>query len=131
MRKDFLFVIVGGAVGTALRLMLDILLSLIYFDEPLASIMIINAVGSLLLGFLVGGIWTRHSTPHWLKLFIGPGLLGAFTTFSGVMLQSMFLQNVWATAGFIALSVGTSLFAALIGIWLGSPFATKARRVKK
>ena len=125
MKKNVLAVAIGGAIGTALRILLDILLSLIFFTLSIVSLIVINAFGSFLLGFLVAGIWTRPRTPTWMKLAIGPGLLGGFTTFSGVMLQALLVQNPWATAGYLALSIGTSLFAALLGIWLGLPFAKK------
>jgi CrcB protein len=130
VKKDVLAVAIGGAVGTALRILLDIFLSLIFFTLSIVSLIVINACGSFLLGFLVAGMWTRPATPTWMKLALGPGLLGGFTTFSGVMLQALLIQNSWATAGYLALSIGTSLFAALLGIWLGLPFATKSGRKK-
>ena len=125
VRNEFLAVAIGGAIGTALRILLDIMLSLVFFTMSMVSIITINAIGSFLLGFLVTGIWTRKSTPQWMKLAVGPGVLGGFTTFSGVMLQALLVQNPWATAGYLALSIGTSLFAALLGIWVGTPFAKK------
>ena len=134
MKKDLLPVAIGGAIGTALRILLDIMLSLIFFTMSLVSILVINALGSFLLGFLVAGLWTRPKTPHWMKLAVGPGVLGGFTTFSGVMLQALFIQDPWTTAGYLALSIGTSLFAALLGIWVGTPFAKKTitkRAVKR
>ena len=130
MKKDLLPVAIGGAIGTALRILLDIMLSLIFFTMSLVSIMVINALGSFLLGFLVAGLWTRPKTPHWMKLAVGPGVLGGFTTFSGVMLQALFIQDPWTTAGYLALSIGTSLFAALLGIWVGTPFAKKSAKKK-
>ncbi|MDH6278610.1 CrcB protein [Aurantimicrobium minutum] len=134
MKKNLLPVAIGGAIGTALRILLDIMLSLIFFTMSLVSLMVINAIGSFLLGFLVAGIWTRPKTPHWMKLAVGPGVLGGFTTFSGVMLQALLIQNPWTTAGYLALSIGMSLFAALLGMWVGTPFAKKSitkRRVKR
>lgn len=130
MKKDLLPVAIGGAIGTALRILLDIMLSLIFFTMSLVSILVINALGSFLLGFLVAGLWTRPKTPHWMKLAVGPGVLGGFTTFSGVMLQALFIQDPWTTAGYLALSIGTSLFAALLGIWVGTPFAKKTAKKK-
>jgi fluoride ion exporter CrcB/FEX len=59
---------------------------------------------------------------------IGPGVLGGFTTFSGVMLQALLIQNPMMTAAFLALSIATSLFAAVLGIWLGTPRKKGARR---
>jgi fluoride exporter len=131
VKKDLLPVFVGGAIGTALRIVLDIALSLMFFSLSLLSIMVVNALGAFLLGFFVAGIWAKPRTPHWMKLALGPGLLGSFTTFSGVMLQALLIQNPWTTAGFLALSIGTSLFAALLGVWLGTPLAKKKAAKKR
>lgn len=128
MKKDLIPAILGGALGTALRIAFDVVLSLMFFSLSWVSIMAINALGSFLLAFLVAGLWTRPSAPHWVKVFFGPGVLGAFTTFSGVMLQGMLLGNMWITASFLALSIGTSMFAALLGFWAAVPFARKSRR---
>lgn len=128
LKKDLLPVIIGGALGTALRILLDIILSLVFATFSLGSTMFINAVGSFVLGFLVAGLWTKPKTPRWLKVGIGPGLLGGFTTFSGVMLQALLIQNPVTTAAFLALSIATSLFAAVLGIWLGTPRRKRARR---
>lgn len=128
LKKDLLPVIIGGALGTALRILLDIILSLVFATFSLASTMLINAVGSFALGFLVAGLWAKPKTPRWFKVGIGPGVLGGFTTFSGVMLQALLIQNPMMTAAFLALSIATSLFAAVLGIWLGTPRKKGARR---
>ena len=128
LKKDLLPVFIGGVVGTALRIVLNELLVLIFFPLTLASTMLLNAMGSFLLGFLVAGLWTKTKTPRWLKVSIGPGLLGGFTTFSGVMLQAVLLQNPLGTALFLGLSLATSLFAALLGIWLGTARIKGAKR---
>ncbi|AXE55184.1 MULTISPECIES: CrcB family protein [Aurantimicrobium] len=128
LKKDLLPVIIGGALGTALRILLDIILSLVFATFSLGSTMLINAVGSFVLGFLVAGLWAKPKTPRWFKVGIGPGVLGGFTTFSGVMLQALLIQNPMMTAAFLALSIATSLFAAVLGIWLGTPRKKGARR---
>lgn len=74
-------VAVGGALGTGLRLLADMSL-----PQPWGLI-VVNALGSAALLVLVLGVWPR--TPHaprWLRDGLGPGLLGAFTTLSGVSL---------------------------------------------
>jgi len=128
LKKDLLPVIIGGALGTALRILLDIILTLVFATFSLGSTMLINAVGSFVLGFLVAGLWAKPKTPRWFKVGIGPGVLGGFTTFSGVMLQALLIQNPMMTAAFLALSIATSLFAAVLGIWLGTPRKKGARR---
>ena len=128
LKKDLIPVILGGALGTALRILLDIILSLVFATFSLGSTMLINAVGSFALGFLVAGQWAKPKTPRWFKVGIGPGLLGGFTTFSGVMLQALLIQNPMMTAAFLALSIATSIFAAVLGMWLGTPRKKGARR---
>ena len=128
LKKDLIPVILGGALGTALRILLDIILSLVFATFSLGSTMLINAVGSFALGFLVAGLWAKPKTPRWFKVGIGPGLLGGFTTFSGVMLQALLIQNPMMTAAFLALSIGTSIFAAVLGMWFGTPRKKGARR---
>ena len=128
LKIDLVPVIIGGALGTALRILLDIILSLVFATFSLGSTMLINALGSFVLGFLVAGLWAKPKTPRWFKVGIGPGLLGGFTTFSGVMLQALLIQNPMMTAAFLALSIATSLFAAVLGIWLGTPRKKGARR---
>ncbi len=128
LKKDLLPVVIGGALGTAMRIILDLVSSLMFISLTLLSTMLINAVGAFLLGVLVAGLWTKPKTPRWLKVAVGPGLLGGFTTFSGVMIQALSLGNAAATAGFLALSIATSLFAALLGIWLGTPAKKKRAR---
>ena len=128
LKKDLIPVILGGALGTALRILLDIILSLVFATFSLGSTMLINAVGSFALGFLVAGLWAKPKTPRWFKVGIGPGLLGGFTTFSGVMLQALLIQNPMMTAAFLALSIATSIFAAVLGMWFGTPRKKGARR---
>jgi CrcB protein len=79
-----LAVFVGGLVGTGLRLALDTALP--HADDGFPwSTLLANLVGTFALGWLAGGLWTRPSTPSWLKAGIGSGLIGSFTTLSAVM----------------------------------------------
>ena len=97
------------------------MLSLIFFTMSLVSLIVINAIGSFLLGFLVAGIWTRPRTPHWMKLAVGPGVLGGFTTFSAFSLDSFTLwqrgDNLVAL-GYVLGSVVLSFSALIAGVYL-------------
>ena len=114
---------VGGLLGTALRVGAD--LALPHGETALpVSTLLVNVLGALLLGFVVGGLWTRPGTPQWLKVAVGPGLLGSFTTFSAVMVSvvSLGAAGVWSLAGaYLAASVLLGLLAAAAGLALARP----------
>lgn len=122
MLKNLLAVAIGGALGTAVRFGID------YLSPPLGlplgtSTIVINLVGSFVLGLLAAGVWTKESAPDWLKAGIGPGLLGSFTTLSGLMLVG-FVDAYWVQ-GLLVIFIGllTSLLAALLGIFAGTKLA--------
>ena len=79
--RDIALVATGGAVGTLARYGLDEALGTV--GEVPASTLAVNLVGALALGLLVGhGVSTR------LRLLLGTGLLGGFTTYSAFAIQA-------------------------------------------
>lgn len=86
-----------------------------------SSTLLVNVVGSLLLGLLVGrGIGGRS------RLLWGTGVLGGFTTYSAFAVQTEQLardgQLVWAV-GYPVLAVVLGLAAAVLGLLLGRRLA--------
>lgn len=83
--ESLLLVAAGGAVGVALRALL--ILPLGTEGHPLvvpAVTLAINLLGSFLLGVLVGVVGDRHPR---LRLLLGTGVLGGFTTYSAFAVQ--------------------------------------------
>ena len=77
----------------------------------------VNITGAFLLG-LVSGLALNHQ----MSTLIGTGFLGAYTTFSGWMLETRSLaeERHWRTASAnIGISVVLGLAAAALGHWLG------------
>ena len=117
--RTLLAVFVGGALGTAVRLLLDA--TLVHRDDqfPLSTLLI-NVIGSLVLAIFVARLWPV--VPEWMRAALGPGLLGGFTTFSAVMLSMVSLaasNHILLAVGYL---VGTLLLgfgAAALGLWLG------------
>lgn len=116
-----LLVAAGGAVGTALRAMglwtwppADGGLPWITLGE--------NLLGAFLLGLLLTG-WLRHRPDSaFLRLFLGAGVLGSFTTFSAFAVDLVALPMAGrplAALGYLALSVVGGLSAAALGLHLG------------
>jgi len=83
---SWLAVAAGAAVGTAARYGIDLLLPHPIDGFPWSTF-IVNAVGSLALGWLTAALWDR--VPDWVRAGLGAGLLGSFTTFSAVMVSAI------------------------------------------
>jgi CrcB protein len=112
-------VLIGGILGTALRLGLDDLIVSTPTTFPLATL-IINIVGSLALGFLIARVWP--TAPNWLRAGVGPGLLGGFTTFSAVMVSMVTLAaggKVMLAILYLILTIVFGFGAAALGLWIG------------
>jgi CrcB protein len=123
--KTVFAVLAGGAVGTALRLAVDVLMPHGGAAFPIGTFLV-NLAGSFILGVLVAEVWPI--APEWLRVGLGPGLLGSFTTFSAVAVSAVDLTVASAglpAAVYVAASVVGGIAAAALGIRLGAPTATE------
>lgn len=120
-----LHVAIGGAFGAALRHQAGRAITA-WLGAPAMgafpwATLAVNTAGSLLLGFLAGWLTMRGSDNggEQLRLLIGVGLLGGFTTFSAFSLELVMLieRGQFAIAGlyaFLSVALGiTGLFAGL------------------
>lgn len=110
-----LAVAAGGLAGTAARLAVDALLPHARDGFPWSTLLV-NVLGSLLLGFLVARVWPV--APEWLRAGLGAGVLGSFTTFSALAVAMLELPPA-AAAVYLAASVVLGLGAALLGLRVG------------
>ena len=76
--RPLLLVAAGGAIGAILRHQITLSLPM----ESHWATMGINLLGALLLGILAGGLHGGGFISDDMLLFLGTGLLGAFTTMS-------------------------------------------------
>jgi CrcB protein len=112
-------VLIGGALGTAARAGLDLWIHHSDHEFPLDTLLI-NIVGSLVLGFLVARVWPV--APNWVRAGVGPGLLGGFTTFSAVMASMVTLAaggQVLLAMLYIVATLVLGFGAAALGLLLG------------
>lgn len=114
MWRDAVLVAVGGAIGTAVRAGLTLALGA---DLGSALVPLINVVGAFAIGILFG--W-RARMPHSSRrqraqLFLGTGVLGGFTTYSALAVESADPGLLWWGAATVV--VGTA--AAWAGVLLG------------
>lgn len=114
-QRTILAVAAGGVLGTAARLGLDALLPHAHDAFPWSTL-IVNVVGSFLLGFLVARVWPV--APEWLRAGLGAGVLGSFTTFSAVAVAMIELPLATA-AVYLVVSLVLGLAAALLGLRVG------------
>lgn len=122
--KTVLAALAGGAVGTGSRLAADLLLPHGGNELPIGTFLV-NLVGSFLLGVAVARVWPV--APEWLRVALGPGLLGSFTTFSAVAVSAVELTSegvALVAVVYVAASLVGGIAAAALGIHLGAPRAT-------
>ena len=121
----YLAVAVGGLIGSGLRLACDLAFPHGEGVFPLVTL-IVNLVGAFVLGWLVGGLWTRPTTPTWFKAGLGSGVIGSFTTLSAVMASLIVLTGAgeaWLAALYLLVSVIGGLGLAAAGLRIGSLIA--------
>ena len=112
-------VLLGGILGTGLRLTIDQLV-LPESAFPWATLLI-NVLGSFVLGLLVAKVWP--TAPAWLRAGLGTGVLGSFTTFSAVIVSLLSLAVSGMTllaVVYLVVTLVLGLAAALLGIRLGA-----------
>ena len=110
----------GGALGAGGRYLVNVTeMRLLGPGFPWATVFV-NVVGSLVMGVLVG-VFAARSLTH-LHPFALTGVLGGFTTFSAFSLDAATLWTRGDTGlalVYVAASVGLSLAAIAVGLWLG------------
>ncbi|MCS1350982.1 CrcB family protein [Mechercharimyces sp. CAU 1602] len=118
---------IGGMVGATLRYLLSLGIAQVGVSFPLATL-VTNWLGCFLLAWFI--VWTNQYLKLALELRvgIGTGLIGSFTTMStfSVEMVQLFQQGdvlVVCFYGFLSLSGG--LLLVLVGFKLGS---TKKKR---
>ncbi|KRE23063.1 CrcB family protein [Agromyces sp. Soil535] len=123
--RAYLAVAVGGLIGTGLRLAFDLAFPHGDGQFPVETL-VVNLVGAFVLGWLAGGLWTRPTTPTWLKAGIGSGVIGSFTTLSAVMASLVVLTREgesWLAAVYVLVTMVGGLALAAAGLRIGSLLA--------
>ena len=117
----FIAVATGGAIGATLRYSLIRVLSGPLIIAGLPTV-IVNVLGTLLLGVFFGYIESRTTIPKYLITFIAAGVLGGFTTFSSYMYEVVLnkeLDDVLWSGLILLATLGLGLLAMVIGLAAG------------
>jgi CrcB protein len=119
MFKNFLLVGLGGALGSMLRYIFYLAITVKQFP---AATLIVNIIGSFIIGAVLAlSIKDQNFANNW-KLFLATGVCGGFTTFSAFSAENMVLlqnEKYIVALAYIALSMVLGIAAA----WLGFTIA--------
>lgn len=123
--RELLLVAAGGVPGALLRWQAAVQLGP-WVGGSAGADLLVNVLGSFLLGFLAGPIPHRTS----LLLWLGIGFCGCLTTFSSWMLDVVHLieaQKPWQGLVLVLATLSLGLAASLLGL-LSSRMVFRARR---
>lgn len=117
----FLLVVVGGGLGASLRFVIDgLIMQRVTSGFPWGTF-VINATGSLLLGFLTGLADSSVLDAAWLAV-LGTGVMGGYTTFSTAMVDVVhmlqrrtFGRAAWNALGMLVVTVLVAIAGLAIG----------------
>ena len=121
-----LMIAVGGAAGAVSRYLVDV-----WVSERVASsfpwgTLVVNVSGSLVLGLLSALAIESSVLPANIRLPVMVGFVGAYTTFSTLMLESFRLVesgSAWIAVVNLFASVALGLLALVLGIAIGRSIA--------
>lgn len=129
LHKRYLGVVaLGGMVGTALRALAALLLP-VAPGFPWATVAV-NLAGALLLGFLLEALVRRGDDTgmrRTLRLLLGTGVLGGFTTYSTLATDTVALASTSQPGIALGYAAGTVLLGAA-ATWAGIVAASALHR---
>jgi CrcB protein len=115
----WLLVAAGGAIGSVARYALStFVLRATGTLFPLGTF-VVNAVGCLCFGLVVGAAEQRIALSPEARAFILAGILGGFTTFSAYVFESAGLLRDGQMAAAVV-NVGGQVVAGLLAFWIGT-----------
>lgn len=115
---SYVLVFIGGGLGAALRHGVN-RAALHWWGTAFPfGTLLVNVIGSLAIGLLIGLFAAVPGTSQQLRLFLTTGLLGGFTTFSAFSLDAL---TLWQRGefGLWLLYVGGSVILSLLAAALG------------
>ncbi len=116
-----ILVAVGGAIGAALRHLVNLASLRLFGPNFPWGTMAINIAGSFAMGVFIELLARRFNASSELRLFVATGILGGFTTFSAFSLDFATLWErgeAMPAVGYAVASVVGAIAAIFLGMWL-------------
>lgn len=111
----------GGAIGAGGRHLVGRMALVLFGAGYPMGTLLANLAGGFAMGLLAGALARFGAGGESLRLFLGTGILGGFTTFSAFSLDTVLMieRGDWGTAtGYVLLSVAGALGALFAGLGL-------------
>ena len=121
--RELFVVATGGAIGAVARHIASVAWTAVLGDRFPWGTLFVNVLGCFLLGWLVRSVAISDSISDSSKLFLGTGILGAFTTFSTFGVQTVLLWEKSMTAA--AMNVVCNLLIGVVAVLAGMYLATQ------
>lgn len=115
---SYVVVFVGAGIGGAARHGMNIWVTKLMGTNFPWHTLLINILGSLIMGLITGWFAEKLGAAGHLRLFLATGVMGGFTTFSAFSLDAALL---WERSEHLLalLYVGGSVAGAIAGLALG------------
>lgn len=126
--RNVALVAVGGALGAVARLAVGLYVPFAQGGWP-SGTMVVNLSGALLLGLLLGVVDEFLAGGTWARPLLGTGILGGYTTFSTLSVETLQLTAGGRLPTAVAYAVASAAggFAA---VWVGLVGVRITRRLR-
>ena len=117
MINNILYIAAGGAFGSVIRYIITYFFKIFYPNFPIGTLLI-NVLGSFLIGLLVSYMQNSNISENIFKYFLIIGLLGSFTTFSAFSIETLELfrqEKIILSFIYVISSITLTLCAAYVG----------------
>ena len=118
--KSFLFVFLGGGLGSGLRYLVTITMNQYSKVLPFGTFTV-NMLGCLLIGLILGYAQKENTLTSNQTLLLATGFCGGFTTFSAFANENLELIKNGELFNFSVYTIGSALIgilAVFIGFYL-------------